>query len=114
MVRWSDLSEEERAAVNAIANALRVFAVQKKFGYVDRFANSYSAESVKHVLYELLRDLKSLEARATVEEGRKYVTVDNIKIALYVPSKSHVETFVKLVEKDLAIAKLVATLSLTY
>jgi hypothetical protein len=101
-VMVSSLSDEERKAVINIARALSYFARERAYGYIDRIANAFSQETLRHVLSEALRSLKSERDRESGEAK------------IFMPTASDVETFLKLAERDLSIAKVVASLSIAY
>jgi len=102
-LRISSLSEEERRAVLNIARALSYFARERAYGYIDRIANSFSHTTLRHVLSEALRSLKS-EWDREPEGGHR----------IFMPTASDVELFLKLAERDLSVAKVVASLALAY
>jgi len=98
-VRYSGLSEEEVSAVRNVARGLSHFARERVYGYVDRVANAFSVTTLRQVLTEFLRDLKSEQDRGA---------------DVFVPSAKDVETFLRVAERDLSIAKVVASLALAY
>ena len=99
-LRISSLSEEERRAVLNIARALSYFARERAYGYIDRIANSFSQTTLRQVLSEALRSLKS--------------EWDREPDKVFMPSAGDVELFLKLAERDLSIAKVVSSLALAY
>lgn len=103
-VRISSLSDEERRAVINIARALSYFARERAYGYIDRIANSFSQSTLRHVISEALRSLKS-EKDSEDEGGERRI---------FMPSANDVETFLKLAEKDLSVAKIAAALAIAY
>jgi len=98
-VHYSNLSSKDESAIKNIARGLSYFAREKAYGYIDRVANAFSITTLRHVLSEFLRDLKS-----------EYDRGANV----FMPSAEDVEAFLRLAEKDLSIAKVVASLALAY
>jgi intergrase/recombinase len=98
-IHYSSLSEEEVSAVRSVARGLSYFARERAYGYIDRVANAFSVTTLRQVLTEFLRDLKSEQDRGA---------------EVFMPSAKDVETFLKLAERDLSIAKVVASLALAY
>jgi len=98
-VRYSGLSEDEVTAVRNVARGLSYFARERVYGYVDRIANAFSVTTLRQVLTEFLRDLKSEQDRSA---------------DVFMPSAEDVEKFLRIAEKDLSIAKVVASLALAY
>jgi len=103
-VRISSLSDEERRAIMNIARALSYFARERAYGYLDRIANSFSQATLRHVLSESLRSLKSEKDRESEDSEYK----------IFMPTASDVEIFLKLAERDLSVAKIVASLAIAY
>lgn len=93
------LNEEERKSLWSIAKALSYFARVRAYGYVDRLANVFSTISLRQVLSEAIRELKS-----EYDRGEQ----------IYMPTALDVELFIKIAEKDLSIARVVASLALAY
>jgi len=98
-IYYSNLSTDETLAVRNVARGLSYFARERAYGYVDRIANAFSITTLRQVLTEFLRDLKSEQDR-----GAK----------IFIPSAKDIETLLKLAERDLSIAKVVASLALAY
>jgi hypothetical protein len=103
-LRISSLSDEERRAIINIARALSYFARERAYGYIDRIANSFSQATLRHVISEALRSLKSERDRES--EGSEH--------RIFMPTANDVEIFLKLAEKDLSMAKIVASLAIAY
>jgi len=103
-LRISSLSDEERRAIINIARALSYFARERAYGYIDRIANSFSQATLRHVISEALRSLKSERDREA--EGSEH--------RIFMPTANDVEIFLKLAEKDLSVAKIVASLAIAY
>jgi len=99
VVSLSDLSPEEREAVRSLARALSYFARERAYGYIDRLANAFSILTARHVLTEMLRDLKSERDRGA---------------DVWIPKGNEVEKVLEIAEKDLSILKVVASLALAY
>ena len=106
-----------------VARGLKVFAAQRAFGYIDRLANAFSVESLRQILYEFLRDLgvEESQARVVKRDDREVKVVEVSKesgkkelVELFMPSARDIETLLSLAEKDISIAKVVASLALTY
>lgn len=98
-VNLNSLGEEEKKSLWSMAKALSYFAKIRAYGYVDRLANVFSVISLRQVLSEAIRDLKS-----EYDRGEK----------VYMPTALDVELFIKLAEKDLSIARVTASLALAY
>ncbi len=98
-VHYFNLSSEDEIAIKNIARGLSYFARERAYGYIDRMANAFSIITLRHVLSEFLRDLKS-----------EYDRGANV----FMPSAKDVEAFLRLAEKDLSIVKIVASLALAY
>ncbi|MEM4971889.1 MAG: hypothetical protein QXE01_11640 [Sulfolobales archaeon] len=103
-LKISSLSDEERRALLNIARALSYFARERAYGYIDRIANSFSQATLRHVISEALRSLKSERDREG--EGGEH--------KIFMPTASDVEIFLRLAEKDLSVAKIVASLAIAY
>jgi hypothetical protein len=103
-VRIGSLSDEERRAIVNIARALSYFARERAYGYLDRIANSFSQATLRHVLSESLRSLKSEKDRESEDSEYK----------IFMPTANDVEIFLKLAERDLSVAKIVASLAIAY
>lgn len=95
----TQLSDEERKALDNLAKAFSYFARERAYGYIDRLANTYSIASLRLVLEEALRALKSERDRGET---------------IFMPTGRDVETFMTLVERDLDLTKIVASLALAY
>ncbi|MGC8987814.1 hypothetical protein [Infirmifilum sp.] len=96
---YRDLNEEEKKALRNLARGLSYFARERAYGYIDRIANAYSVITLRQVLMEALRDLKS-----------EYDRGEDV----FMPTGKDVETFSKLAELDLSFAKIVASLAISY
>ena len=99
MLRLRDLGDEDRRAVESVARALSYFAKSKAYGYIDRLANAFSVTTARHVITEALRDLKSERDRDP---------------NVWLPKGDDVERVLKLIEVDLSILKVIASLALSY
>lgn len=97
MVRVDELSSEELEALRSVARSLSYFARNRIYSYIDRLANAFSVSSVRQVLSEALRDLKSEKDRG--EE-------------VWLPKSSDVEVLLRLAEADLSLLKVLASMSL--
>jgi len=98
-ISYTSLNDEEKKALDNIARALRYFAINRSYGYVDRLANVYSISALRHVLSEIMRDLHSEYSRG---------------MNVYLPSEKDLEIFLRLAEKDLSLVKIVVALALSY
>lgn len=98
-VSLASLSERERRSLLNVARALSYFARARAYGYVDRLANAFSAVSLRQVLAEAVRDLKS-----EYDRGER----------VFMPTASDLETFAALAERDLSIARVAASLALAF
>lgn len=94
-----ELSDEERKAIVNVARALSYFARERAYGYIDRLANAFSASTVRQVLSEAIRDLKS-----SYDRGEK----------VFMPKASDVEVILRLSERDPSILKVVSSLAIAY
>jgi len=97
MVKVSQLSEEQLESLRSVARALSYFVRNKVYSYVDRLANAFSISSVRQVLSEALRDLKSEKDRGE---------------DVWLPKSSDVETLLKLAEADPSVLKVLASMSI--
>ncbi|MEM2288757.1 MAG: hypothetical protein QXL30_04705 [Sulfolobales archaeon] len=98
-VSIASLPEKERRSLVNVARALSYFARVRAYGYVDRLANTFSMASLRQVLAEAIRDLKS-----EYDRGEQ----------VFMPTATDVETFIALAERDLSIAKVAASMALAY
>ncbi|MEM1703509.1 MAG: hypothetical protein QW794_04945 [Thermosphaera sp.] len=98
-VSIASLPEKERRSLVNVARALSYFARVRAYGYVDRLANTFSTASLRQVIAEAIRDLKS-----EYDRGEQ----------VFMPTATDVETFIALAERDLSIAKVAASLALAY
>jgi hypothetical protein len=103
-LRITSLSDEERRAIINIARALSYFARERAYGYIDRIANSFSQATLRHVISEALRSLKSERDREG--EGGEH--------RVFMPTANDLEIFLRLAEKDLSVTKIVASLAIAY
>jgi len=82
-LRISSLSDEERRAIINIARALSYFARERAYGYIDRIANSFSQATLRHVISEALRSLKSERDREAEDSEHR----------IFMPTANDVEIF---------------------
>lgn len=94
---FSSLDEDEKKALQNIARAFSYFARTRAYGYIDRLANTFSVISLRQVLIEALRDLKS-----EFDRGEK----------VFMPTGTDIENFIKIAEKDLSLVKVAMSLAL--
>jgi len=99
MIRLNELSGDEMKALTNIAKALSYFARERAYGYIDRLANAFSTNTVRQVLSEAIRDLKS-----------EYDRGANV----FMPKGSDVEIVLRLSERDPSILKVVSSLAIAY
>lgn len=95
----SRFSNEEWEAIQDVALTLKYFSIERKYGYIDRLANSYSSTSAESALLDALRDAKSAK-----DQGE----------TVHLPSENNFKKVVELIHKDLSTAKILAALSFTY
>lgn len=98
-VRIGSLSDEELEALRNVAKALSYFVRNRVYSYIDRLANAFSISSVRQVLSEALRDLKSEKDRG-----------ENV----WLPRPSDIETVLRLSEADLSVLKVLASMAITH
>lgn len=91
------LDEREWIALQNIARAFSYFARMRAYGYIDRLANVFSTTSLRQVLVEALRDLKS-----EFDRGER----------IFMPTSIDVENFIKIAEKDLSLVKVAMSIAL--
>ncbi|ALV63027.1 CRISPR-associated protein, Csa5 family [Thermococcus sp. 2319x1] len=99
-----------------IVKMLRFFVQTKNFSYVDRIGNALNPEPVEVALLEAIRAFRSIRESAAVgENGRRFVEKDGSKIPVPgIPTEMEVKEFLEAVHRDMSVAKLVATLALSY
>ncbi len=93
------LEPEKKRSLENISRALRYFAVNRNYGYIDRLANAYSIITLRQVVSEIMRDLRSEHDRGE---------------PVYVPNEKEIEDLLTLAEKDMSIVKIVAARALAY
>ena len=94
-----ELDDEKRTSLYNVSRALRYFVANRSYGYIDRLANAFSLATLRHVLSEIMRDLRSAFDRGE---------------SVYLPSDKDIENLLLLAEKDLSIVKIVVAYALAF
>jgi len=93
------LSPEEWNAVREVARALRFFAEERMYTYIDRIADAYSPSIAIAALKDALRALRSEVAR---------------RPNIYLPSENSIETVIKLLSEKRDLGSILAALALSF
>ena len=94
-----ELEEREWEAVREVARALRFFAENRMYTYIDRIADAYSPVVAVAALKDALRALRSEAAR---------------NASIYLPSEDNVELVIKLLSRNRDLGNVLAALALAF
>jgi hypothetical protein len=92
-------SKTEWEVLKDVARTIRYFVRDRKYGYVDKLANAFTAQVAEVALREAIRD-----ARSAADQGEK----------VHLPSDNVIKDLIELLKRDLSAAGVLATLALVY
>lgn len=111
-------AQEVKERFRGLIALLRFFTETGNLSYIDRLANALSSETIKAVLYDAIREAAAARRQSIkIKENDKevlYYDYENKIKAPFIPKDSELADFLSVIEKDMSIAKIVASLALLW